>query len=133
MTVQFGDFLFSSRHISTGVFVIFTASMFKGLGTWLGLEKASDEKETLNVEHEEKVVEAQNEVNKQQPADQEREGAETKHANPEQRSGFGGEETTILSTPRHSLAFFLCLLCFVAITACFLGLSLSLLSLSGSF
>lgn len=66
--------------------------MFKGLGTWLGLEKPSDEKESLNVEQEEKVVEAQNEVNKQQPADQENHGeAETKQETPEQRPGFGGE------------------------------------------
>ncbi|XP_013887155.1 synapse-associated protein 1 [Austrofundulus limnaeus] len=64
--------------------------MFKGLGTWLGLEKTSDESESLNVEQEEKVVEAQNEVNKQQPADHDHDEAETKHANPEQRSGFGG-------------------------------------------
>ncbi|KAM8762138.1 synapse-associated protein 1-like [Acanthopagrus schlegelii] len=46
--------------------------MFKGLGTWLGLEsptfpKTSDDKDLI-VEQEEKVVEAQNEVNKQQPA-----------------------------------------------------------------
>ncbi|XP_029284438.1 synapse-associated protein 1 [Cottoperca gobio] len=50
--------------------------MFKGFGTWLGLEnqtytKTSDDKEDLNVEQEEKVVEAQNEVNKQQAADHE--------------------------------------------------------------
>lgn len=71
--------------------------MFKGLGTWLGLEKPSDEKESLNVEQEEKVVEAQNEVNKQQPADQDHHHgeAETKQETPEQRPGFGGEETII--------------------------------------
>uniref|UniRef100_M4ACH3 Synapse-associated protein 1 n=1 Tax=Xiphophorus maculatus TaxID=8083 RepID=M4ACH3_XIPMA len=40
--------------------------MFKGFGTWLGLEKTSEEKESLSVQQEEKVVEAQNEVNKQQ-------------------------------------------------------------------
>ncbi|XP_042340277.1 synapse-associated protein 1-like [Plectropomus leopardus] len=49
--------------------------MFKGLGTWLGLENqphtnTSEDKEELSVEQEEKVVEAQNEVNKQQPAEQ---------------------------------------------------------------
>ncbi|XP_017281346.1 synapse-associated protein 1 [Kryptolebias marmoratus] len=63
--------------------------MFKGFGTWLGLEKTSDEKESLDVEQEEKVVEAQNEVNKQQPADQDHGEAETKQENPEQRHGLG--------------------------------------------
>lgn len=87
--------MFLSRPIFSGEFAIFTARMFKGLGTWLGLEKTSDDKESLNVEQEEKVVEAQNEVNKQQPADQDHEEEETHHANPEQRPGFGGEETTI--------------------------------------
>ncbi|KAL3066015.1 synapse-associated protein 1 isoform X1 [Trematomus bernacchii] len=48
--------------------------MFKGFGSWLGLEnqtysKTSDDQEALTVEQEEKVVEAQNEVNKQQAAD----------------------------------------------------------------
>ncbi|XP_029353732.1 synapse-associated protein 1-like [Echeneis naucrates] len=41
--------------------------MFKGLGTWLGLDSPSGD--TLSAEQEEKVVEAQNEVNKQQPAE----------------------------------------------------------------
>lgn len=60
------------------------------------MEKTSDEKESLNVEQEEKVVEAQNEVNKQQPADQDHHGeAETKQETPEQRPGFGGEESII--------------------------------------
>ncbi|XP_030576965.1 synapse-associated protein 1 [Archocentrus centrarchus] len=68
--------------------------MFKGLGTWLGLEnptvtKTSDDKENLSVEQEEKVVEAQNEVNKQQPADQD--GApEAEQQNSEQSKGLGG-------------------------------------------
>ncbi|KAM9831536.1 synapse-associated protein 1 [Neosynchiropus ocellatus] len=50
--------------------------MFKGLGSWLGLEtptytKTTDDTEQLRVEPEaEKVVEAQNEVNKQQLAEQ---------------------------------------------------------------
>ncbi|MEQ2164479.1 Synapse-associated protein 1 [Goodea atripinnis] len=35
--------------------------MFKGFGTWLGLEKTSEDKESHSVEQEEKVVEAQNE------------------------------------------------------------------------
>ncbi|XP_051236105.1 synapse-associated protein 1 [Dicentrarchus labrax] len=67
--------------------------MFKGLGTWLGLEsptytKAPDDKESLNVEQEEKVVEAQNEVNKQQPADQDGEPeADQEHS--EQGQGLG--------------------------------------------
>ncbi|XP_063738183.1 synapse-associated protein 1 isoform X2 [Eleginops maclovinus] len=48
--------------------------MFKGFGSWLGFEnqtytKTSDDPEALSVEQEEKVVEAQNEVNKQQAAD----------------------------------------------------------------
>ncbi|KAI3376997.1 hypothetical protein L3Q82_000222 [Scortum barcoo] len=55
--------------------------MFRGLGTWLGLESPTyskttpaDDAERLSAGQEEKVVEAQNEVNKQQPAEQE--GAE---------------------------------------------------------
>ncbi|XP_056269090.1 synapse-associated protein 1 [Pseudoliparis swirei] len=50
--------------------------MFRGFGTWLGLEdqaynKTSGDREDPSVlEQEEKVVEAQNEVNKQQPADE---------------------------------------------------------------
>ncbi|XP_072237099.1 synapse-associated protein 1 [Leuresthes tenuis] len=67
--------------------------MFKGLGTWLGLENptytnTSDDKESLSVEQEEKVVEAQNEVNKQQPADQEKE-PEANQENPEHNIGIG--------------------------------------------
>ncbi len=69
--------------------------MLKGLGTWLGLEsptytKTSDDKETVNVEQEEKVVEAQNEVNKQQPAENDGEPA-TDQENSEQGKGLGGE------------------------------------------
>ncbi|XP_023285527.1 synapse-associated protein 1-like [Seriola lalandi dorsalis] len=67
--------------------------MFKGLGTWLGLEnptytKTSDDKENLSVQQEEKVVEAQNEVNKQQPADQDGE-PETNLENSEDSKGLG--------------------------------------------
>ncbi|KAM9366217.1 synapse-associated protein 1-like [Symphorus nematophorus] len=67
--------------------------MFKGLGTWLGLEspttytKSPDDKENLSVEEqEEKVVEAQNEVNKQQPAEEPEENQE----NSDQGKGLGG-------------------------------------------
>uniref|UniRef100_A0A1A8C4Z1 Synapse-associated protein 1 n=1 Tax=Nothobranchius kadleci TaxID=1051664 RepID=A0A1A8C4Z1_NOTKA len=60
--------------------------MFKGFGTWLGLEKTSEE--NLRAEQEEKVVEAQNDVNKQQPADQDGE-AETTQTNTQQNKGFG--------------------------------------------
>lgn len=67
--------------------------MFKGLGTWLGLEnpthtKPCDDPEQLRVEQEEKVVEAQNEVNKQQPADQTEE-PETNLDNSELGQGLG--------------------------------------------
>ncbi|XP_035538104.1 synapse-associated protein 1-like [Morone saxatilis] len=67
--------------------------MFKGLGTWLGLEsptytKAPDDKESVNVEQEEKVVEAQNEVNKQQAAEQEGE-PEANQEQSEQGQGLG--------------------------------------------
>ncbi|KAF3833138.1 hypothetical protein F7725_026803 [Dissostichus mawsoni] len=53
---------------------LYSTNMFKGFGSWLGLEnqtysKTSDDQEALTVEQEEKVVEAQNEVNKQQAAD----------------------------------------------------------------
>lgn len=70
--------------------------MFKGLGTWLGLEnppytKTPDDKENLSVEQEEKVVEAQNEVNKQQPADQDG-GPEADQENSEQGKGLSGEK-----------------------------------------
>ncbi|XP_039980574.1 synapse-associated protein 1-like isoform X1 [Xiphias gladius] len=68
--------------------------MFKGLGTWLGLENptyttTSDDKESPSVQQEEKVVEAQNEVNKQQPADQDVE-PEANLENSEQSKGLGG-------------------------------------------
>uniref|UniRef100_A0AAQ4PG31 Synapse associated protein 1 n=1 Tax=Gasterosteus aculeatus aculeatus TaxID=481459 RepID=A0AAQ4PG31_GASAC len=45
--------------------------MFRGLGTWLGLENQtrSDADNLRAAEQEEKVVEAQNEVNKPRPAD----------------------------------------------------------------
>ncbi|KAM8893620.1 synapse-associated protein 1 [Spinachia spinachia] len=49
--------------------------MFRGFGTWLGLENparsgtSGDTDNLRAVEQEEKVVEAQNEVNKQRPAD----------------------------------------------------------------
>lgn len=75
--------------------------MFKGLGTWLGLESpahpkaASDDTENVNVEQEEKVVEAQNEVNKQQPTDQDGEG-EGNQEKPEQGKGLGGENQLLL-------------------------------------
>lgn len=74
--------------------------MFKGLGTWFGLEnptytKTSDDKENLSVEQEEKVVEAQNEVNKQQPADQD-EGPKANQENSEQSKGLGGEKKNTL-------------------------------------
>ena len=69
--------------------------MFKGLGTWLGLESPTtfttspDDKEKLTVEEqEEKVVEAQNEVNKQQPAEEPEENQE----NSDQGKGLGGEK-----------------------------------------
>ncbi|XP_059207574.1 synapse-associated protein 1-like [Centropristis striata] len=68
--------------------------MFKGFGTWLGLEnqtytKTADDKEELSVEQEEeKVVEAQNEVNKQQPADQDAE-PEANPEDPEHGKGLG--------------------------------------------
>ncbi|GAA6225909.1 synapse-associated protein 1-like isoform X2 [Lates japonicus] len=67
--------------------------MFRGLGTWLGLEnptytKTSDDKENVSVQQEEKVVEAQNEVNKQQPADQDGE-PEANLENSEQGKGLG--------------------------------------------
>ncbi|XP_007560787.1 synapse-associated protein 1 [Poecilia formosa] len=63
--------------------------MFKGFGTWLGLEKTSEEKEGLSVEQEEKVVEAQNEVNKQQAAEQDDEASETKEETPDHSKGLG--------------------------------------------
>lgn len=67
--------------------------MFKGFGTWLGLEdpthtKTPDDKENLSVEQEEKVVEAQNEVNKQQPAEHDEE-PENNQENSEKGKGLG--------------------------------------------
>lgn len=58
----------------------------------MGLEnppytKTPDDKENLSVEQEEKVVEAQNEVNKQQPADQDG-GPEADQENSEQGKGL---------------------------------------------
>ncbi|XP_034041368.1 synapse-associated protein 1 isoform X2 [Thalassophryne amazonica] len=63
--------------------------MLKGLGTWLGLENAankntSEEKQKERVETEEKVVEAQNDVNKQQPSE------EAEQKNQELTTGLGG-------------------------------------------
>ncbi|XP_047437580.1 synapse-associated protein 1-like [Mugil cephalus] len=68
--------------------------MFKGLGTWLGLEnqtysQTSDDQENLPEEQGEKVVEAQNEVNKQQPADQQDGEAEADQENSEHSKGLG--------------------------------------------
>lgn len=71
--------------------------MFKGFGTWLGLEnptytKTPEDKENLSEEQEEKVVEAQNEVNKQQPADNDGEEPEANQESSEQGKGLGGEK-----------------------------------------
>lgn len=63
--------------------------MFKGFGSWLGLEKTPEEKESVSVEQEEKVVEAQNEVNKQQAAELDGGTAETKEESPDQSKGLG--------------------------------------------
>ncbi|XP_074516653.1 synapse-associated protein 1-like [Sebastes fasciatus] len=71
--------------------------MFRGFGTWLGLEnqtytKTSEEKEEEDlvvVEQEEKVVEAQNEVNKQQPADEDGEPEEIQEINELNELGKG--------------------------------------------
>lgn len=70
--------------------------MFRGLGTWLGLEsptlvKLPDDGETTNAEQEGKVVEAQNEVNKQQPPDQDGEPEATLDKS-EPSKGLGGEK-----------------------------------------
>lgn len=69
--------------------------MFRGFGTWLGLEsptlvKLPDDAEKIDAEQEEKVVEAQNEVNKQQPPDQDGEPEATPDKS-EQSKGLGGE------------------------------------------
>ncbi|XP_058486340.1 synapse-associated protein 1 isoform X2 [Solea solea] len=68
--------------------------MFKGLGTWLGLENptettTSDDTEDTSVRQENKVVEAQNEVNKQQPAEQQDEEKEAKLEILDQSKGLG--------------------------------------------
>ncbi|XP_034725967.1 synapse-associated protein 1-like [Etheostoma cragini] len=68
--------------------------MFKSFGTWLGLEdqtytKKSEDTEKLNVEQEERVVEAQNEVNQQQPADQDGEPEAKQEENSELGKGLG--------------------------------------------
>lgn len=74
--------------------------MFRSLGTWLGLESPEnskttpDDTENGNVEQQEKVVEAQNEVNKQQEQEGE---AEEKQENSEQGKGLGGENSLSLS------------------------------------
>lgn len=73
--------------------------MFKSLGTWLGLEsptleKTSGDTENLIVEQEEKVVEAQNEVNKQQPADMDGE-PEANQDKDNPGKGLGGEHKTL--------------------------------------
>lgn len=83
-------------------FYFILSDMFKGLGTWLGLESPAhakttpDDTENVNLEQEEKVVEAQNEVNKQQePADQvgEPEGNQEKS---ELGKGLGGKNYLFL-------------------------------------
>lgn len=65
----------------------------------MGLEsptspKTSEDKDLL-VEQEEKVVEAQNEVNKQQPADEDG-GPETNQDSSEPGKGLGGENKDTL-------------------------------------
>lgn len=77
------------------------SDMFKNLGTWLGLESpvnsktTPDDTENVTVEQDEKVVEAQNEVNKQQPpaaaAGEDGGREEEKQQNSEQGKGLGGE------------------------------------------
>ncbi|KAK2919693.1 synapse-associated protein 1-like [Channa argus] len=67
--------------------------MFKGLGTWFGLDNpthnnTSGDKENPSVEQDEKVVEAQNELNKQQPADSDEE-PKANQENSEQSRGLG--------------------------------------------
>ena len=68
--------------------------MFKGFGTWLGFEnptytETSDDIEAADVEQEEKVVEAQNDVNKQPTADRQ-ELTSAAEESPEQSKGLGG-------------------------------------------
>ncbi|XP_054469334.1 synapse-associated protein 1-like [Anoplopoma fimbria] len=69
--------------------------MFRGFGTWLGLEnhtRTAEERENLSAEEqeeqEEKVVEAQNEVNKQRAADEDG-GPEGGREDSEQGKGLG--------------------------------------------
>uniref|UniRef100_A0A8D3AML7 Synapse-associated protein 1 n=1 Tax=Scophthalmus maximus TaxID=52904 RepID=A0A8D3AML7_SCOMX len=68
--------------------------MFKGLGTWLGLENPADAKAADDRDDEEsarqevKVVEAQNEVNKQQAAAERDGAAEASPDSPEQSKGL---------------------------------------------
>ncbi|XP_068433084.1 synapse-associated protein 1 [Clinocottus analis] len=68
--------------------------MFRGFGTWLGLEDQADNKTTgdredlSELQQEEKVVEAQNEVNKQQPADEDGQ-PEADRGNSELGKGLG--------------------------------------------
>ncbi|KAM4596525.1 synapse-associated protein 1 [Fundulus diaphanus] len=64
--------------------------MLRGFGTWLGLEKTPEERGREEEEQEENVVEAQNEVNKQQAAEQEDGTAETKEETPDHGKGLGG-------------------------------------------
>lgn len=74
--------------------------MFKGLGSWLGLEKPTETSgeavESGQQDEEEKVVEAQNEVNKQQTAEQDPGKADME--NPEQNKGLGGEKTFVFTS-----------------------------------
>ncbi|XP_015247968.1 PREDICTED: synapse-associated protein 1 [Cyprinodon variegatus] len=64
--------------------------MFKGFGTWLGLEKTSEEQEEQEEKEEKEVVEAQNEVNKQQAAERDDEPEETIGGAPDHSKGLGG-------------------------------------------
>lgn len=72
--------------------------MFKAWGTWLGLEdaaytKKSDDSENsgLAVEEEEKIVQAQNEVNKQQAAEQKGDPTD-KEEQSQEGKGLGGRK-----------------------------------------
>nr|XP_029502147.1 synapse-associated protein 1-like [Oncorhynchus nerka] len=70
--------------------------MFKGWGTWLGIENTSttEESEVADVAVEEKIVQDQNEVNKQHepPATEElgQEDGDTVQLISQQAKGFGG-------------------------------------------
>lgn len=86
--------------------------MFRGLGSWLGLEQpvkeAAEEEveekkpEEEQEEKEEKVVEAQNEVNKQQQPPDDNHGAEQEREESRERSpGFGGETPHCWLTEYH--------------------------------